>query len=281
MTKKTEVAKVEAGGSLALPDFMKNATVHKSNFDADDIELPRLKLLQSLSPELEDGFQAGDLFHHVLEHSFGSEIEIIPIFHFKSYILWNPRKSGGGILARADDGVTWDREGEWEVVLDSNKQKRTWKITNTNVRESGLAEWGTSDDQDENSPPAATKIVNIVAWIVGHDEKSPVVIPFQRGLLKSGTRLVSKIELSNVPEFGQKYILSTEKVSNNDGEEFYSFKTRGAGFVQDEELFKKLQHLHNRFADMTIRVMDAEGMASEGQSPSDGSGSDDEMAERI
>jgi len=281
MTKKsTAVAKKNEGQVSAVPDFMKGAEVVKSNLDSDDIELPRMKLLQSLSPELEDGHKAGDLFHHVMEQSFGSSVRVIPIFHFKSYILWNPRKSGGGILARADDGQEWDRLGEWEVTLDSNKQKRTWAIEHKSVRKSGLAEWGTSDDQDENSPPAATKLLNVVAWLPDFPELSPIVIPFQRGLLKAGTRWVSKIEMSNAPEFGQTYELLSEKVSNNDGDEYFAFKTKGTGLLQDEDLFNNLAQMHKRFADMTIRVVDAEDMASDGDSNTAAS-EDSEIADRI
>jgi len=278
--KSTAVATKQNSQVASVPDFMKGAETVKSNLDSDDIELPRMKLLQSLSPELEDGHKAGDLFHHVMEHSFGSSVRVVPIFHFKSYMLWNPRKSGGGILARADDGVTWNRLGEWEVTLDSNKQKRTWAITDRNVRASGLAEWGTSDDQDENSPPAATKLINVVAWLPDFPEMSPIVIPFQRGLLKSGTRWVSKIEMSQAPEFGQVFELSTEKVPNNDGEEYFSFKTRGDGFLKDEDLFEKLGSMHRRFAEMTISVVDAEGMAGDGTT-SDSTSEDEEISSRI
>lgn len=280
MAGKSVAKQEEQSGAVALPDFMKGAQVASSNIEASDIELPRLKLLQSLSPELEDGHKAGDLFHHVMEQSLGSEIEITPIFVFKSYILWNPRKSGGGILARADDGKNWNKTGEWEVTLDGSKKKVTWTIDDLDVKKSGLADWGSSDPDDPDSPPAATKMLNVVAHVHGHESLSPVIIPFQRGLLKAGTRLVSKINLSSIPVFGQKYALGTEKTANSDGEEFYTFKTRGAGHVTDEGLFRTLQERHKMFAEMTISVVDIESMQGDADS-SDGSGEDEEIAGRV
>ena len=50
--KKTEVAKVEGGAVAVIPDFMKkDAGKGVENLSSADLEIPRLQLLQSLSPQ--------------------------------------------------------------------------------------------------------------------------------------------------------------------------------------------------------------------------------------
>src|SRR5580692_7697886 len=106
---KTAVA-VKDEGQLTLPDFMKGQEgLGTENLGASDVAVPRIKLMQALSPELQEynDLKAGNFWHTLAEQNFGSEVRISPIFVDKRFILWRPRKSGGGILARADNGVNW------------------------------------------------------------------------------------------------------------------------------------------------------------------------------
>ena len=108
MTKA--LAKKEDGAvaiSDETPDWMeKDGGKGLDKFDASDIEIPRLVLLQSLSPQVVDGDEKPGVFYHsVLEEAIGTELLIVPICMTKAYILWKPLHEGGGILARADDGI--------------------------------------------------------------------------------------------------------------------------------------------------------------------------------
>src|SRR5579864_1149163 len=89
-----------------IPDFMQEQVgLGTERLGSSDAEVPRIKLMQMLSPELEDhdDLKAGDFYHTLTEESLGKEVRITPIFTDVRFVLWRPRKSGGGILARADN----------------------------------------------------------------------------------------------------------------------------------------------------------------------------------
>lgn len=264
---KNAVATQTEKTAMAVPDFMKGAVGAGNNIESTDLELPRIKLISPINPEVEDGIPAGDFYHHIAQVSLSNKMTVIPLYVFKSYMLWRPRKDGGGLLARADDGFNWNVQKAFDVKLDGKKAV-TW-VTKATVEESGLHLWGSSDPGDDQSQPAATKMINVVAWIEEYPELSPVVIPLQKGHLKAGTRLVSLLAMGAVPCFGRRFEFSSEKTNNRDGEEYYNYKIRGIGFVQDEDAFNHYKSLNESMSKLTIKVGDAEGMERDEASSSD------------
>lgn len=265
---KNEVANTTKGGALAasIPDFMQGVKGAGSNIDASDLVIPRLKLIQALSPEVDDGHKPGTFFHHIAEENVGDSLKIIPIYVFKSFMLWRPQDDGGGLLARAMDAVNWTpSEGEFKVKINKGTKEVTWKLAKT-VRESGLDQWGTEDPDNKQSPPAATKMINVIAWLPDFPELSPCVITFQKGTLKPGTLFISKLGLSRAPMFGQVFNLTSEKTKNGAGQDYWTFKLTGDGLVQDAELFERLTDLNQTMAEQqaNIVVQGADDGAAEG-----------------
>lgn len=277
--KKTEVTEVKKGNTEiavadSTPDFMKDyAGQGTESVDAKDVEIPRLQLLQSLSKEVTDGDESpGHFFHSVLEESIGKGLKIIPIFTDIRYILWRPRHEGGGILARADDGKHWNPpNAEFEVkpYKDSNK-KVTWK-TKPTVQESGLAEWGSYDPENEGSQPAATKMYNIVAYLPDHPELSPCVITLQRGAVRQARKFMGKLKLAGAPSYGQVFMMSSYKENTGEGD-FFSFSFEKQGFVQDQELFNHLKEMYDNFSSQGINIKDVEELQGEESSDTDEDG---------
>ena len=276
-TIKKDVAKVEDPAPLTVaentPDFMKQyAGQGTESVAASDVEIPRLQLLQSLSKEVTDGDEKpGHFYHSVLEEAIGKNLNIIPIFTDIRYILWRPRHEGGGILARADDGVHWNpphAEFEIKPYKDSN-QKVTWRTAQT-VQESGLDQWGSYDPDNSNSQPAATKMYNIVAYLPDHPELSPCVITLQRGAVRQARKFMGKLKLSAAPSYGQIFTLSSYKENTGEGD-FFSYSFEKQGFVKDEGLFEHLREMYDNFAAKGLSIKDVEGL-QEGDSSDDEDG---------
>lgn len=279
-TKKEVATAEETAVAVAVPDFMKNdAGRGLTEVGMEDVEIPRIKLLQAISPELEEGFKAGDFYHTVAETTIGSTIKIIPIYVFTSYILWRPRKDGGGILARAMDGQTWvPGSGKFDVKLDG-KRPVTWEIKHPNVAKSGLAEWGSSDPSDTGSAPAATKMINLVCYLPDNPEYSPLIVTLQRSSYKVGRKLLGKMKMQNAPSFGMVYEMSSVPDTNPSGDNYLNFSFKGAGYVQDKELYDRLSELESTFRKAGVRIRDLEGL--QGEEDEANSGEDSDMAERI
>lgn len=105
--KEITAVPTEAPKELMQAVQMSTADLQEQYGDmgSDDVAIPRLVVLQALSPEVSDGRgRAGDFFIKGLERNLGSNpIEIIAVMRSKSRIYWKDLKQGGGILCRSFD----------------------------------------------------------------------------------------------------------------------------------------------------------------------------------
>lgn len=246
-----DVVKVEKSDvSEVLPDFIKGkagAGAGTEGLSSDAITPPRLKLIQALSPELEEvsSLKPGHYYNNVLQKDYGPIVKIIPCYLTEAYLLFAPRVPGspGGLLARANDGVHWNPANmAFDVVIDKKGTKAVWKTANT-VRQSGLSAWGTSDPLDKNSPPAATYAINCVV-VVNHEvEDGPMVISFMRSAIKVGKKFAGSLRMARAPSYGRVFELSSLKVEGPSGP-YFEPRLRPLGFIDDPALFADTQAIY-------------------------------------
>lgn len=273
--KNTAVTKQQTGGSV-VPSFMEE-DVGKGAEDlgSDAIEIPRIKLLQKISPELDDNedLRAGQWFHTVSEDELGDELRFVPCYLTRAFILFRPRKDGGGVLARAIDGVNWDAsDTEFEVKLDNGKTVK-WN-TGKNVKSSGLDAWGSSDPDDAQSQPAATAMINVACMLPDFPELSPCVLTFQRSGFKVGKKLAGNLRTSRLPSFGRYFMLSSVKAESDAGP-YLMPRCKADGVIEDRGYFEQCKEAYENFKRMGLHVKDLEDEGYvEGES-SDGAESED------
>jgi len=122
MPPKKKAAKKKAAPKKAVAKRKKEEVVEQSMMDQfakdagqgletigkDDTKIPFLRVLQALSPQLQDGdpqeiegAKAGMLLNSVTGDTWdGKEgVMLIPVHFEKVYIEWKPRASGGGFVA--------------------------------------------------------------------------------------------------------------------------------------------------------------------------------------
>ncbi len=191
----------------AIPDFMRpDVGKGTENIGMEDMDTPRIKLMQGLSPELEShtDLRIGHFYHTANDLSLGASFRAVAVYTDQRYILWRPRDMGGGILARADDGEHWQPANrEFEVTLDKKMggAKVKWTTADT-VARSGLAEWGSMNPDDPDSQPAATLMYNFVLAFPDRPDLIPAVISFQRTSVRAAKKLNSKLKTVRSPMFG-------------------------------------------------------------------------------
>lgn len=97
---------------LAVADdfFQDNAGAGLDNVTAKDLLIPRLTILQSLSPQLKprdaafiEGAQVGDICDVGTGLLFKGSLLFLPVYYRKDYLEWAPRASGGGLVAIHSD----------------------------------------------------------------------------------------------------------------------------------------------------------------------------------
>ena len=146
-----EVATVTPG---AMPAYLKGKEVKSQDWlEASDLILPRVKLLQGISSEVEafETAKAGLFWHNILNEVIGPEFSFIVSAYRKKYMLMAPLSDSRGVLARAEDGVHWTPpNATFEVKLKGIKETQKW-TTKPTVAESRLAEFGSSVTDDPDS----------------------------------------------------------------------------------------------------------------------------------
>jgi hypothetical protein len=253
------------------------AGVGVERISAADVEIPRILLLQALSPQVQDGGErAGRFYHSVAEVALGDKLDIIIVYADQSFILWRPRESGGGILARAADGIHWSPpDATFEVKIKGIKESIKWRTAPT-VAKSGLAEWGSSNPDDPGSPPAATRMYNLVCVMPEHPELSPAVVTLQRSAIKVARKLMGKLKIAQAPVFGLKFTMDSVKDQNSQNQEFWNYRFTANGFVEDEKTFNACKEMYERFKAQGVKIRDIEGLQDD-QMADDG-GARDEAA---
>ena len=234
--KSKEVTVIE--NHETLPDFMvQDSNLGRLGMEGlsnQDMSIPRLKIMQGLSPEKEQfsWLKNGDLFHTAHEVALPQPLLAVPIIINKRFILWRPRSMGGGILARANDGKHWiPSNTKFNITLSAKEGgpcSTIWETKKT-ILESGLDNWGTSNPNDPNSAPAATLMYNILLAFPANQDIQPAVLTLQRTAVKAAQKLHMKLANVNKPIF-QTVIRFTTFLDHGGGNEFYNIDTELAGF---------------------------------------------------
>jgi hypothetical protein len=201
------------------------------NTDSTDLIIPRIKLLQPLSPEVEafNEAKAGHFWHTILAENLGREMVAIPINVRKSYVLWAPRGDDRGILARANDAIHWDPpEGEFKVKFKQDPATYTWKLAKT-VAESGLGDFGSSRPGDPKSVPAAALTYEFLFYFP--ELGSCALIINTRGSVKAGQRLISMVEAKPRDHYLQRYKIGVKKETGSGGDDYDNYVYAGDGYV--------------------------------------------------
>jgi len=251
--------------SANLPAHMRDdVDMGKENIGQNDMEMPRLKLMQGLSKELTlyDELRPGHFLHTASEMMFDEPFKVVPVYMDRQFILWRPRGDGGGIIARAPDGVHWSPpSGEFEVKLDPKDggAKVKWKLMPT-VEQSGLANWGTMDPGNSNSPPAATLMYNFVMMFPDFPDLMPAVMTFQRSSIKIGRKFMTKLKTVRTPLFGSVFMLSSFDDHNAASQDYKNIQLTGAGIVTDPEQYALYKDMHMALKSSGLNIKDVDSL---------------------
>jgi len=215
------------------------------NVDQESITMPRAKLLQSTSPEVDDDdyeFKAGNIIHSLIMEALPSKFTPI-MFLPDSNILFVPRNDvdkkeltvkvvaltddmmeGTNIICRAADGKTGNRFG--------------------NCAECGLHKF------QGNDKPVCTSSINVL--VLPQGEAMPVVLQFSNTSKKHGTKFKNMTYFSKGDLYSNAYKLDSMKKQSN-GNSWYEMTVKPAGKTTDED-FVLAEEMYNQFKGLMIEV---------------------------
>jgi len=262
-----------------LAQYQKKSKI--GNVDSSDMIIPRIKLLQAISPELQtfNNAKAGVFWHTTANEPLGSTLMGIPIVIRKSYILWAPRNDDRMILARAMDGEHWDVPLAEFTVKPKGSANSVTYYTKGSVAESGLAEFGSSVPGDPQSVPAASLTYNMLWYFPEFPELSPAVIINTRSGVKPMQELLTKIQGGKTEHFVQQYNIQVVQMKGAEGP-YFSYNYAGAGFA-DAHTAEITSGLFRRYADAAWVANDEESDSAESSKPKDRRQVNEEMASKF
>lgn len=210
--KETNSAIVVAGDQL--PAHAQNGTgAGNENVGASDMLIPRLKLLQDLSPQLKkskpeyiEGAQAGMIFNTVTK-SLCTELIAVNLYYDHEYVLFRNRDFGGGFHGAFK---TQDAAFAEAVKLAGNEENAR---TMFDITESGRHTIGVIDPET--------------------GEIQPAVMEFTSTKLRVSAAWNTDIASSGGDRFSSAWKVSVVEQTNHKGT-FYNLDVKRLGFVSDE-----------------------------------------------
>ena len=180
---------------------MSSAPMGFEDDDAGDVIIPRVKVIQTLSPERKDKIaNEGDIINSLTKEKLNGKV-FIPVFKFNNNVWWKDRSEGGGIKCIARDGRVGSLS-DGTVVMCA--QCRRCEFDNSK--------------QGKEALPTCTKYINFFGFFAG--EHMPIILSFSKTCYNEGKKLYSlaKVTMQNMWNFG--YTLN-EKLMAKGGNEWY------------------------------------------------------------
>ena len=181
----------------------------------DDMIIPRVKVIQTLSPERKDKIAVeGDIINSLTKEKLNGKI-FVPVFKFNNNIWWKDRSEGGGIQCIARDGKLGIMSDGTTLICASCKR---CEFDNTKQGKAAL--------------PTCTKYINFFGFFEG--ERMPVILSFAKTNYNEGRKMYSlaKVTMQNMWNYG--YSLN-EKLQAKSGNEWFICVPTAAGPTSEED----------------------------------------------
>jgi hypothetical protein len=220
---KTNVAVVTNTAVVAdMPDFLKNQTSNRGaeNITASDLVIPRLELVQSLSPCRKktdpayiEGAEEGMLFNNVTRELYGPSVNVVPVYFRKEYIVWKDRKLGGGFLG------AYGSMAEAEHIVSVQDDPVNYRINDT---------------------------ANHFCLLIGKNgEAEEIVVSMAVTKLKTSRKWNSLIRMAGGDSFARVYEIGTAVEQNKMGQDYYNLSVKMVGFPS-EMIYRRAEHLYSQ-----------------------------------
>lgn len=219
---KKEVATVETGTDIR-PSFMGDTERGSEGVSIQDITIPRIQLIQDLSPQLKknkaeyiEGAEVGMLFNTVTGKLY-DKVVAVPVFYQLEWVVWKHRDLGGGFLGAFDsqaEAVAF--AGQHELAQQTVKGEPAIEIQDTGQQYCLII--------DEN------------------DACDEAVISLAKSAQKANRLWNTMIKLSGGDRFERFYRLTSVEAESQSGE-YRTWKIEQAGFV-NEAIFRRAEEFY-------------------------------------
>lgn len=230
-SKKSEVA-VRAEGSLMfaqeLPSYISQGAARGSEeVKSSDIVLPRLEIVQALSPikETNEDAREGYLFNSVTQDVLGESIYFVPVYYRTEYLVWKDQDQGGGFF------------GSFNSQRDADERK--------------------AQAVSEGENPEHIEIVDTPVQygmrVTNDGEMEQIVISMAKTKSKVSRKWNAMIQIAGGDRFSRVYKISTFRDENKKGQKFFNYVVQPAGYTP-ENVYREAERMYDILKTQDFRV---------------------------
>jgi hypothetical protein len=221
--KNEKQLKTNDVGGMAItterPDWVSpDSDRGNENVGINDIVLPRIDVLQALSPQLKksdpnfiEGAEQGEIFNTVSGYIYGTQIVIVPIVFRREFINWRDRKSGGGFCG------AFATEGEAEQDRRMQENCETIETIETHV--------------------------HFVYIVHPNGRLEEAVLSMARSKRKISRKLNSLVQMVPGDRYARAYRLTAVEASGPKGD-YWNFEVSPVGYVP-KDVYDRAQSVYD------------------------------------
>lgn len=228
MANEVATAKNTALSADLLDDMMLDAG-EGAAFSADEMQIPFVRLLQALSPQLNkkkaeyiDGASSGDAFNNVTGQYWDGEqgLTVIPCYQTTKYLEFTPREMGGGFRGEINPNnpvlQQTTRSGSKEILPNGNELVKSDQHFCLIV------------DEDGGFQPA---VIDMKSTQLKVSRRWKTQIAMQKVTLPDGRKVTP-------PVFATMWKLRSVEESNDQGS-WSNWAVEKIGLVEDRDLYQE------------------------------------------
>ena len=209
----------------ALPDYMsKNTGRGNENVEAGHLQIPRIKLLQKMSDEVDrhhanyvEGAKDGDFFNNLTGQNYGDALYAISVSFKDEFVVWRKREAGGGF------GGTFATEAEARAFCAAQEKPADYDISQTH-----------------------SHVLLIKDPATGTLSK-PVIMDFSSSKLRVSRNWNSQIDIKGGDRFSCLWKLSSVAAKNKTGAQFMNLEVENMGWTTQED-YSTAENYYKQFA---------------------------------
>ena len=237
MAEKKEMALVEKREESLSTNILATGRGF-DEMDSSDLIVPYVKIMQPLSPEVQDDdikAKQGDLLNSLSQFNYGTSIKFIPLMFRKRRIKWISRDDGGGMECASLNGLVPD----------------TGELHAEECRLCKYSQW------INNEPPVCDLIYGFPSIVLDtKQENKLVIVSFARTSFGAGKKLINQMRFAGGDMFGRPYEIATKKEKNDKGT-FFILTAKPAGELVDKE-FAEAESYYNMLQNVAVKYHEEE-----------------------
>lgn len=231
MSKKSEIAKKEEGTLMfaqELPSYMDpSAARGNEEVKSSDIVLPRLEIVQALSPikETNDAAKDGMLFNSVTQEVLGESVYFVPVYYRMEYLVWKDQSQGGGFFGSFSSRK--EAEDRIQLAASEGEDVNYLEIVDTPVH------YGIRIDESGNT--------------------EQIVISMAKTKAKVSRKWNAMIQIAGGDRFSRVYKIATFRDENKKGQKFFNYTVQPVGFAP-ERVYREAERMYEILKTQNVRA---------------------------